>query len=492
MKRCAAALALGVLVCLAGYGDGDGNGKDAKLSAEVLKQMQTREPQLLRVLEYEVMPIDKEYSLFIGVIEKKAQERSDLDKVAGMAIFSAETPLLTFDTLPLFTRSFFGGYRLRSLSRRQIGLDTFSTYTYIEGESRINFFFDIRQKKNLGKKEYVAQRINSVVAISDTAWCATNAWDNREEPQARGYLLKVPLGKGVGKPELVTSVGGTPIPALTSGRSEEGKVVFSGETVDMILSGGEWHLQERGALDKGKRVDFPRPFELSSATDVHTADARTFSGLPDGYKAAVAPGGVAIFPPSGSPEFALMENFSRDLYRKWRPQLAAEEEKRSYPYELENGIGGWDVDGNRLVFGTDFYDAEGITGIGAIGYFDFASRRYQFEFLPELAEWSTKSLVVDGDVYWMGLVYRREGDEMSGGLLRYNKKTKAVKIFDVPRQIGCLVKHGRYLLIGTSEGLYILENERLTRVQGSVDVDGKPCVDVGPSPKTKKKLEIGM
>ena len=99
---------------------------------------------------------------------------------------------------------------------------------------------------------------------------------------------------------------------------------------------------------------------------------------------------------------------------------------------MESDIGPFVQDGDKIWFATSFYDGEGVSGLGAIGTFDIATRKYQMRYLPEIAPWSGSAILLDGDDLWIGLKHRPEGADIGGGLLRYNMRTGAVKTFAIP------------------------------------------------------------
>ena len=93
------------------------------------------------------------------------------------------------------------------------------------------------------------------------------------------------------------------------------------------------------------------------------------------------------------------------LNRKLLPEKQA-------PGEIENEIGPYALAGAKLWFANSFYDSEGVSGVGAIGTFDFAARKYEMRYLPEIAPWSGSAMLLDGDDLWFGLMRRPEGAEL--------------------------------------------------------------------------------
>jgi hypothetical protein len=143
------------------------------------------------------------------------------------------------------------------------------------------------------------------------------------------------------------------------------------------------------------------------------------------------------------------------------------------PNEIENRIGPVDMDGKTLWFASTFNDGEGWSGLGAIGTFDAAARKYEMRYLPEIARWSGSALRLDGDDVWVGLSCQPEGAVFGGGLLRYNCKTRAVRTYPVKDVIYTIDRAGDALFLGTSHGLYMLRGEALTQYRFEPDEHGR-------------------
>lgn len=95
-------------------------------------------------------------------------------------------------------------------------------------------------------------------------------------------------------------------------------------------------------------------------------------------------------------------------------------------YERQEAIGPYQIEGNRLWFGNNYYDSEGATGVGAFGYFDMKTRRYRLFSPPEVAHWQISALLVETDVVWLGFDHFGEDISTSpGGLARWDRKANA-------------------------------------------------------------------
>src|SRR5207244_2539293 len=97
------------------------------------------------------------------------------------------------------------------------------------------------------------------------------------------------------------------------------------------------------------------------------------------------------------------------------PQSTYAEYARLRPGKVRNGytkdqanideyIGPYVVTQYRIWFGKAFYDEEGQAGVGDIGYFDRATRKYTFLQIPELRNWSVSTLLFEGQTIWAGLL----------------------------------------------------------------------------------------
>lgn len=102
------------------------------------------------------------------------------------------------------------------------------------------------------------------------------------------------------------------------------------------------------------------------------------------------------------------------------PEPTYAEFARARPHRVEDGYdsasaaieeipGPVQVVGNRIWIGKRFYDGEGTTGIGGVGYFDTTASKYTFLSIPEVVGWSVSALLVDDTTLWIGLVEHPEG-----------------------------------------------------------------------------------
>jgi hypothetical protein len=168
------------------------------------------------------------------------------------------------------------------------------------------------------------------------------------------------------------------------------------------------------------------------------------------------------------------------------PQSTYDEFARARPQRVRNGyVRGTKIEeevvasfnsGNRVWFGKSFYDGEGISGVGAIGYFDRTTNKYTLLRIPEVVNSSVSYLVVEGELIWAGLVVHPEAADDSAGLLVHDMKTASTRIYPVTDVISKIVRGPDGLYVMTTNGLYVLKGQQLTRHRVEPDFNGKPAI----------------
>jgi hypothetical protein len=139
------------------------------------------------------------------------------------------------------------------------------------------------------------------------------------------------------------------------------------------------------------------------------------------------------------------------LHRKYRP-------KQPVPGEMNNEIEAFEREGDRVWFGNSFYDAEGLSGVGALGTYHRKTRKFEFFYLPEIVNWSVSALRLVGPDVWVALAGRPEGAFYGGGVLRIHRETKSVRRYPIQGYISGIALFGQDLFFATDHGVYRLEN----------------------------------
>lgn len=141
--------------------------------------------------------------------------------------------------------------------------------------------------------------------------------------------------------------------------------------------------------------------------------------------------------------------------------------------EMNEQIGPWKLEGDRLWFGKTFYDGEGQTGVGGFGYFDSVERKFRLFAPPEIAKWSVSSIEVDDDAVWLALIHNGEWGGSSGGLLRFDRRTETMKQFEVAEIVTDMSLVSGKLLAATRLGMAVVEGEQMRRFLVDRTTDGR-------------------
>ncbi|HYA16230.1 MAG TPA: hypothetical protein VEF06_02125 [Bryobacteraceae bacterium] len=141
--------------------------------------------------------------------------------------------------------------------------------------------------------------------------------------------------------------------------------------------------------------------------------------------------GILEETPSGWKFYPLPQS-SIEAYNRLRPRAPGDASSRptTENYQRQEVIGPWQVEGDRVWLGNQYYDGEGDTGVGAFGYFDFPSRKYTLFSPPEVARWEISALLVEPDAVWLGLDHF--GEDIStfpGGFVRWDRARQEARLY---------------------------------------------------------------
>lgn len=187
---------------------------------------------------------------------------------------------------------------------------------------------------------------------------------------------------------------------------------------------------------------------------------------------------------AGSVVDTIAETESNKTTKYRLPSTSFEELAAARPDRVKSGygrdaanrldeIGPHQLVGDRLWFAKLFYDGEGLTGVGGLGYFDLIEKRFTMFAPPEIVDWSASAILVQDDAVWVGLVRHPEGALYSGGLLRFDRATEGAEVFPIPDTILELKARESGILAGTSNGLYSVRPERTVHISIEPDVKGE-------------------
>lgn len=174
-----------------------------------------------------------------------------------------------------------------------------------------------------------------------------------------------------------------------------------------------------------------------------------------------------------------------ELRKHPMPQSTYEQFARARPRRVANGYGPEDtvleeqpgpyqIAGSRIWFGKTFYDGEGTSGVGGLGYFDTTTSQYGFLPVPELADWSVSAILIEDDAAWIGLVGHPEGEDYAGGLIRYDLKSGTSRKFPTEEMVYHIVRWKDGVYVATKNGAYVVkENKLVRRYRVEPDIDNR-------------------
>ncbi len=367
--------------------------------------------------------------------------------------------------------------------------------------ARDTYFFDMSADSPATK--YPAKTINiGVIEPSGPDMFFGGAVDKD------GIIIRVPVQGNrmyADKAEILTEIGGTKISPVTLAKGEGSLLrMYSPEAI-YVFNGKSWAAINKTsekffrAADPCADIPFEKLTAISSTAYMagydkcerqryvngdawlvgYTGKCETDSpgrdaGLPDRYD--------GIFERWELPSH-IVELSSAPLHRflVWNSQRNAhgiyeiEADKcRFYPmpspdkatlthfrpgdgdFTMNNGLGSFQELDGRIWLCPDFYDSEGYTGLGGIGYFDMKERKYEIFYSSKTSGWGCSTLMAEKGKVWAGLSGRPEGETSPGGLAAYDPSSGEIKVYDVPAVINVVRRVGDSLFMGTQNGIYTL------------------------------------
>ena len=297
----------------------------------------------------------------------------------------------------------------------------------------IKLFFDLKSKRLLERADYPPVPVREIFLVNDQLFLVAGA-----KPQT--------LVATVREDEPVLAVGAETEPALARAREAP-----AGHVTPFVSSS---FAIRREYLSIGSQGRFAASLVFQPYTRAVEGVAERVG---DEYK-------LYELPTSTYEEFARAR--PKRVQDGYRPEVAT----------FEEVIGTYQIVGERFWFGKAFSDGEGLTGVGGFGYFDPEERKYVVFSTAELADWSASALLVEEKDIWLGLVGHPEGATYSGGLLRYERDSGEAEEFDVGEVISQIKRWQGSLYLATANGLYILQDDRLTRYVFEPTLEGGTAI----------------
>lgn len=166
-------------------------------------------------------------------------------------------------------------------------------------------------------------------------------------------------------------------------------------------------------------------------------------------------------------------------YTRLRPKDFRLNPFKSTNYEREELIGPYQIEGGKIWFGNNYYDAEGSRGVGAFGYFDTSTCKYTLFSPPEVAPFEVSAILVQPDVVWVALDHNGEDiSRFPGGLVRWDRSTHEVRRYSLEFVVSAIRAQGETIRLATHGGCALMRNGEIRRYSEN----GKPIKKFPPPP----------
>jgi len=357
--------------------------------------------------------------------------------------------------------------------------------TYGDQYDKVKYFYNLEEKKVLNKISYQGMNIYSIIEFKKSLYFLGTD-DNKTTIITR---LKSPQNNhNPDGYEIIDKINGEKIPFIYSVKKEETKLILTSDSNEYVFAKGNWNIAKNPEPDlfkynpgSGKILNLPflhfwvPLFRVNQNLLYEPISNRRFlvwnSKISTNSYGGEKSSGIYEITNDGY-QFYMLPNPEYELFKKYRPKRVSNGYAEDHT-TIEIEIGPFQLFDKKIWFGTSFYDGEGKTGVGGIGYFDVDTKNYHVTYYKEMADWSSSSIYVDKQYIWLGLVYHPEGRDYPSGLVRYNRKEETIRKYAIPQIINVIYKFGNSLYLGTSEGIYTLSNEKIKYIGFDFDGDHK-------------------
>ncbi len=361
---------------------------------------------------------------------------------------------------------------------------------YGDVADRVRYFLDIGSKKVLGAVTHHGMNIYAM-AMFQGALYFVGTGDLQTTTLAK---LSSPRSNSTGLSgfEVVDRIDGQRIQMIRRASVSGDRLILTGESTRYVLARGGWAVMgnPEAALftyNSGAGRPVGVPF-ISFWVPLYMVQEHLVSvpaaGRPPRrflvWNSRISANSSS--PPFKSPgiyeiagdayKFYQLPQPTYDLFQRYRPKRVEDGYTKDVA-ELATEIGPFQPEDRRIWFGLRFYDGEGHTGVGGIGYFDPEMRNYHLTYLKELADWSASAIYVEPNAIWLGLARYGEGAGVAEGIARYDRRSRKVIRYSIPAHVNVIRRFGNGLYLGTSEGISIMVDNKVEHLRFEVDLAGK-------------------
>ncbi len=359
--------------------------------------------------------------------------------------------------------------------------------TYGDGAGKKEYFFDISKRELIRKIDHSGLHVGGMARFQGALYFLASDTSKEEweacwkEPErcytTKSLIVRLESPERYRDPyayEIIESIGNQSIPEMHCIQAEAATLLLEGPQHNLNFSVRPWKME--------KRVQQPELLNSCLAK----RNTFTLTGEPErkffvcnhGFcnvsSGSDQPSGIHE-DSYGKPQFHPIPQPSYELFARYRPESVKHGYTRNAT-TIQQEVGPAQLFERKIWFGTSFYNGEGTTGLGGIGWFDIDSRKYQISYYGETADWSTSAIYVDRDSIWLGLMRRPEGASYGGGVLWFNRKQKTFKRYSLSAIVTSIERHDGLVFLTTANGLSILDNDSLQQVTFDVQADGRYAV----------------
>ncbi len=330
--------------------------------------------------------------------------------------------------------------------------------TYGDSEMKKKYFFDISNRKLLSSfSGGVDVNMTHIFELGDTIYCFGNI------DRAETVITKITFSQSAqSKIEFLTTIQNEKVEKIVEAQKIGDKLVFTGSHHQYQLFDNVWQVH---------KIANPEVEQHLIKINLNGKMHRFYIGEGADDNKGWAISGI-YETQEKSKNFYSLPQPSYELFRKYRPKRVSHGYTEDSTH-FDNAIGPYQIIGNKVWFGMKFYDGEGYSGVGGIGYFDTLSKKYEVTYFKEIADTSIYSMLIETDLIWLGLGGQPEGAVYSLGMAKINRKDNSILRYDVPGLVNSIFRFGKAVYAATSDGLIVFyDNGSIETIKPTLNQDG--------------------
>lgn len=432
------------------------------------------QPDIQRLYVRDQKPVSDRYDV---VILYDSGERDEF----GVFVIerSSGKHYLTIDVLPSH-RGHDYAYEFQSLSNDSLVIVGYGT-TYADTQTKRKYYLDLENKQVSSGIAFEDVSIDRIL-IGEEHMYLSGSIDFK-----RGIIVHHRAGTNPPSFEVTT----TNVAPIRESRWEQGVATFVGRKFIYSYHDGIRRVvpNERKGSGNGEKLGFanlrfwvPRSVVEENMVTIPGPGGTVYRFLawndnvsPNSSGGPKRPG--ILVSKEGAVSFYELPQPKYELFKQHRPiRVTHGYDKDTTTFA--NEVGPMALVGRKILFGIQYYDGEGYTGLGGLGYFDIDNHSYELHYLPEIASWSVSAMHVEGSNVWMGLTGNPEGAPYGGVLVRYNLNSGKMARFDVPGVVNVIRRWRGKLYLGTSKGLAVIDAGTVYAGTFDVNEEGKYRIEM--------------